>query len=82
MANTVSPCGYAWTRPGFTTLIRSELHNKGINLPYSYEVTLANKDSLIFSKASDITGEKPTFDADTYQTQIFSKDVINDPGLD
>jgi len=63
------------------TLIRFELHNKGINLPYSYEVTLANKDSLIFSKASDITGEKPTFDADTYQTAIFSKDVINDPGM-
>ncbi|MGN6396455.1 MAG: sensor histidine kinase [Mucilaginibacter sp.] len=63
------------------TLIRFELHNKGINLPYSYEVTMANKDSLIFSKASDITGEKPVFDDNTYQTPIFSKDVINDPGL-
>ena len=57
------------------------MHNKGINLPYSYEVTMANKDSLIFSKASDITGEKPVFDDNTYQTPIFSKDVINDPGL-
>jgi len=63
------------------TLLRFELHNKGINLPYSYEVTMANKDSLIFSKASDITGEKPIFDDNTYQTSIFSKDVINDPGL-
>jgi len=64
------------------TLLRFELHNKGINLPFSYEVSLANKDSLIFSKANDISGAKPSFDdANTYQTPIFSKDVINDPGL-
>lgn len=64
------------------TLLRFELHNKGINLPFSYEVTTANSDSLIFSKANDVTGARPTFnDATTYQTPIFSKDVINDPGL-
>jgi two-component system phosphate regulon sensor histidine kinase PhoR len=64
------------------TLLRFELHNKGINLPFSYEVTTANSDSLIFSKASDLTGAKPSFNNITiYQTPIFSKDVINDPGL-
>src|SRR6185437_10935751 len=64
------------------TLLRFELHNKGINLPFSYEVTTANSDSLIFSKANDITGAKPAFNGITiYQTPIFSKDVINDPGL-
>ncbi|MDB5087552.1 MAG: two-component system, OmpR family, phosphate regulon sensor histidine kinase PhoR [Mucilaginibacter sp.] len=64
------------------TLLRFELRNKGINLPFSYEVTLANKDSLIFSKANDLSGVKPTFtDINIYQTAIFSKDVINDPGL-
>jgi two-component system phosphate regulon sensor histidine kinase PhoR len=64
------------------TLLRFELHNKGIDLPFSYEVSLANKDSLIFSKANDIAGDKPTFDDGTpYQTLIFSKEVINDPGL-
>ncbi|HEY8780192.1 MAG TPA: HAMP domain-containing sensor histidine kinase [Mucilaginibacter sp.] len=64
------------------TLLRFELHNKGINLPFSYEVTTANSDSLIFSKANDITGAKPVFSNITiYQTPIFSKDVINDPGL-
>jgi two-component system phosphate regulon sensor histidine kinase PhoR len=64
------------------TLLRFELHNKGINLPFSYEVTTANSDSLIFSKANDISGEKPTFtDGTIYQTLIFSRDVINDPGL-
>ena len=64
------------------TLLRLELHNKGINLGFSYEVTTANNDSLIFSKANDITGAKPAFDdAPVYETKIFSKDVINDPGL-
>ncbi|MDP9075909.1 MAG: HAMP domain-containing histidine kinase [Bacteroidota bacterium] len=64
------------------TLLRFELHNKGINLPFSYEVAMANKDSLIYSKANDITGSRPTFDDGTpYQTLIFSKEVINDPGL-
>ncbi|MFI5140365.1 MAG: sensor histidine kinase, partial [Sphingobacteriales bacterium] len=64
------------------TLLRFELHNKGINLPFSYEVTTANSDSLIFSKANDITGARPVFNNITfYQTPIFSKDVINDPGL-
>ena len=64
------------------TLLRFELHNKGINLPFSYEVTTANSDSLIFSKANDVTGARPTFiNANTYQTPIFSTDVINDPGM-
>lgn len=64
------------------TLLRFELHNEGIYLPFSYEVTSANSDSLIFSKASDVTGEKPTFTREaSYQTPIFSKEVINDPGL-
>ena len=64
------------------TLLRFELHSQGINLPFSYEVTTANNDSLIFSKANDLSGAKPTFANETvYQTPIFSKDVINDPGL-
>jgi two-component system phosphate regulon sensor histidine kinase PhoR len=64
------------------TLLRFELRNKGINLPFSYEVTTANSDSLIFAKANDLTGAKPSFNNVTfYQTPIFSKDVINDPGM-
>ncbi|UOE49886.1 HAMP domain-containing histidine kinase [Mucilaginibacter sp. SMC90] len=64
------------------SLLRFELHNKGIFLPFSYEVTTANSDSLIFSNASDSQGEKlPVFvAANTYQTPIFTKEVINDPG--
>ncbi|OCX50995.1 hypothetical protein BEL04_19950 [Mucilaginibacter sp. PPCGB 2223] len=63
------------------TLLRSELNDHGISLPFSYEVTEAHNDSVIFSKALDIDGQKPTFiPANTYHTSIFGKDVINDPG--
>jgi two-component system phosphate regulon sensor histidine kinase PhoR len=63
------------------SLLRYELQNKGISLPFSYDVSTATNDSVIFSKAYDMVGEKPVFNvADTYQTPIFAQDVINDPG--
>ncbi len=64
------------------SLLRYELHNKGIDLPFDYEVSHAKTDTLIYSKAMGIAGERPVFiPANTYQTPIFSKEVINDPGL-
>ncbi len=66
------------------SLLRFELANKGIDLPFSYEVATASKDSLIFSKALDVSGARPVFSAanasDTYQTPIFAQEVVNDPG--
>lgn len=63
------------------TLLRNELHNKGVYLPFSYEVTTSEQDSLIYSTASDVYGEKPNFNAvSTYQTTIFNKDLFSDPG--
>ena len=62
------------------SVLRLELRNKGIALPFSYEVTTANNDSLIFSRALN-TGEKPVYlPASTYETAIFGKEIINDPG--
>ena len=63
------------------SLLRFELHNRGISLPFSYEVSTANSDSLIFSSAMDTKGIKPEFiPANTYQKAIFSNELINDPG--
>ncbi len=63
------------------SLLRFELHNKGISLPFSYDVSNANNDSLIFSNASEKDADRPHFvAADTYETPIFGKEVINDPG--
>jgi len=65
------------------SLLRSELHNKDIYLPFSYTVSSANNDSLIFSKAMDTKGNKPVFTIGDkpYQTPIFAQDMINDPGM-
>jgi len=63
------------------SLLRFELKDKGIDLPFSYEITNANNDSLIFVNTASTNGIKPLFTPeDTYQTHIFSTDVINDPG--
>lgn len=63
------------------SLLRFELRDKGIDIPFSYEITNANNDSLIFVNLASTTGSKPLFTPeDTYQTHIFSTDVINDPG--
>lgn len=63
------------------SLLRFELHNRGINMPINYEVATANSDSLIFSSAMDVEGKKPLFtEANSYQKTIFSNEIINDPG--
>ena len=64
------------------SLLRYELHNKGIYLPFSYEVLHAYSDTLIYSNAMGKADERPVFiPADTYRTPIFSKEIVNDPGL-
>jgi two-component system phosphate regulon sensor histidine kinase PhoR len=63
------------------SLLRFELHNKGIFLPFNYSVSTFNSDSLIFTSASYTNDAKVTFiPANTYQVPIFNKEVINDPG--
>lgn len=67
-------------RTWIDSLLRFELQSRNIDLPFDYDVTNANGDSLIFTSAAD-SGKKPVFTADnTYQTAIFTKDVVNDPG--
>lgn len=64
------------------TLLRAELQNQGINQPFSYEIATAKNDSIIYSTALDKTGARPTFNpSDSYSTQIFKEEVINDPGI-
>jgi two-component system phosphate regulon sensor histidine kinase PhoR len=63
------------------SLLRFELHNKGIFLAFNYSVSTFNTDSLIFTSANFTDDSKETvIPANTYQVPIFSKEVLNDPG--
>jgi two-component system phosphate regulon sensor histidine kinase PhoR len=63
------------------SLLRFELHNRGIFLSFNYSVSTFNSDSLIFTSANYTGDEKEVFlPANSYQVPIFSKEVINDPG--
>jgi two-component system phosphate regulon sensor histidine kinase PhoR len=63
------------------SLLRFELHNKGISLPFTYSVSTFNSDSVILTSATYTDNAKANIiPANTYQVPIFSKEVINDPG--
>lgn len=63
------------------SLLRFELHNKGIFLPFTYSVSTFNSDSVILTSATYVDNAKANIiPANTYQVSIFSKEVINDPG--
>ena len=80
--NADEPLSTRIDRLELDSLLRLELQNKNIFLPFSYEITTASHDSLIFSNAENYNGEKPQFiKASSYQTPIFTKEVVNDPGM-
>lgn len=60
------------------SLIQLELTSKGINGRYSYKVTSAKHDSVIFTKVNDHAEFLPD---NTYKTTLFQKDVIRDAGI-
>jgi two-component system phosphate regulon sensor histidine kinase PhoR len=76
------PLGTRINQLEIDSLLRFELQNKNISLPFNYEITTASHDSLIFSNAQNFGDEKPYFMmASSYQTPIFAKEVVNDPGM-
>ena len=63
------------------SLLRMELHDKGIFLPFTYSVSTFNSDSLLYTNVSYADGGNANIiPANIYQVSIFTKDVINDPG--
>ncbi|WP_299291322.1 HAMP domain-containing sensor histidine kinase [uncultured Mucilaginibacter sp.] len=77
------PLGARINQLQIDSLLRFELQNKEITLPFSYEITTASHDSLIYSNAQNFGNDKPHFilAGNTYQTPIFTKEVVNDPGM-
>lgn len=64
------------------SLLRFELSTRNISLKdFTYEVTTAHNDSLIFAKAMNADDAPPVFLAsNTYKMPIFSEGIIKDPG--
>ncbi|SDL95484.1 sensor histidine kinase [Pedobacter antarcticus] len=61
------------------TLLRKELENRNIRLDYSFWLKSVTHNTVLFRKASVEKGE--LLPANTYQTTLFSQDVIRDPGM-
>jgi two-component system phosphate regulon sensor histidine kinase PhoR len=60
------------------TLIKKELLNKNITLNYDFWVKLANRDSVLYSKASNPLED--VVPSNTFKTTLFN-DIIRDPGM-
>ena len=60
------------------SMLRVELGKLSIFSTYEYKVTSAKRDSLIFTRASNITQFLPY---NSYETALFPKDMIRDSGL-
>ncbi len=67
------------TRDKLDTLIKKELFNKGITIPYDFWVKLANKDSVLYQNVAK--NEKEILPKNVYQFTLFNKDIIRDPGM-
>ncbi|WP_316742608.1 HAMP domain-containing sensor histidine kinase [Pedobacter antarcticus] len=61
------------------TLLRKELENRNIKLDYSFWLKSVTHNAVLFHKAALEKGE--LLPANTYQTTLFSQDVIRDPGM-
>ncbi|MBD3750127.1 MAG: HAMP domain-containing histidine kinase [Sphingobacteriales bacterium] len=62
------------------SLLALELANHGINLNYNYKISSNREDSVIFSTAS-ANNQQAFLPANTYQTALFSKDMVRDAGV-
>jgi two-component system phosphate regulon sensor histidine kinase PhoR len=61
------------------SLIKAELAEKNINLNYDFWVKLANQDSVLFRKVSDVSSK--ILPSNTFSTKLFGNDIIRDPGM-
>ncbi len=61
------------------TLLKTELANRGINIPYNYKISLANTDSVIFQQVA--LKENQILPDNLYSIALFPKEMINESGL-
>ncbi len=60
------------------SMLRMELISRSINSEFEYKVTSANRDSLIFTRASNQTKFLPY---NSYEIPLFPKEIVMDSGM-
>jgi len=79
MRNANVPLSKMVSKDLLDTLIKKEMFNRNITLPYNFWVSLEQKDSLVYIKASN--GSNPDFlSKDTYRVTL-TNFITRDPGM-
>nr|WP_121269695.1 HAMP domain-containing sensor histidine kinase [Pedobacter schmidteae] len=79
MRQVYVPLNQRVSREVLDTLIKKELQNRNVSLTYDFWLKLANKDSILYRKASNGQGE--LLPENTYRTVLFSNEIFRDPGM-
>jgi two-component system phosphate regulon sensor histidine kinase PhoR len=79
MRQVYVPIARRVNRDELDTLLKKELLNRNITLNYDFWVKMADKDSLVYRKASStVEGSLP---GNTFKTKLFNNDIFGDPGV-
>lgn len=79
MRQVYVPINQRVSRDVLDTLIKKELQDQNVSLKYDFWLKLANKDSVLYQKASNQQGD--LLPENTYRTTLFSNEIFRDPGM-
>ena len=79
MRQVYVPINQRVSRDVLDTLIKKELQDQNVSLTYDFWLKLANKDSVLYQKASNRNGD--LLPENTYRTTLFSNEIFRDPGM-
>lgn len=79
MRQVYVPINQRVSRDVLDTLIKKELLDRNVSLTYDFWLKLANKDSVLYQKASNAQSE--LLPENTYRTTLFSNEIFRDPGM-
>jgi two-component system phosphate regulon sensor histidine kinase PhoR len=79
MRQVYVPINQRVSRASLDTLIKKELQNQNVNSTYDFWLKLANKDSVLYHRASNQSEE--LLPQNTYRTTLFSNEIFRDPGM-
>lgn len=79
MRQVYVPINQRVSRDVLDTFIKKELQDQNMSLKYDFWLKLADKDSVLYQKASNSNEE--ILPENTYRTTLFSNELFRDPGM-